>query len=87
MMSPPRASTLWFAATYTEAAGVVVHHDRLLLVLAERVARLQQLLAVHLPRAVQVPGLILFARAQVEHERALVHEADQFLRRDGDLTI
>ena len=44
----------------------------------------EHLLAVHLPGPGQVAGLELLRRAQVEHQRALVHQADEILGRDPD---
>ena len=65
--SPPRSVNAWvkpWAVSWRTAAaprraGVVVHDDRLFLVLLQGVAGLQQLLAVHLPGAGQVAGLEL----------------------------
>src|SRR5207244_642802 len=68
-----------------ERPGVADHDDRLVLETLEAVAGGENLVRVEMLRPVDVTGGELLGLADVEHEGALVHQADGVLRRDRRL--
>jgi hypothetical protein len=63
-----------------ERARLAVHQQRLLSVFLECLPGSENLVCRQLPRAVQVSRGELRLRPDIEHQRAMIHQPDGFLR-------